>query len=381
MKTRLKVFPKIKTFEIILSNVCNLECKYCFVNQESLIMSQDDLELTLNFIKDYPNKDIEFVLHLFGGESLLHIDKIKYIIENFPFKNKIIIFTNGILLTKEFLEFTIKYPNVDFNFSLDGGEKVNNINRITHNGQGTFRDVIKNLNLYREVYKISSEKKIWAKAVLSSNNSQYLVDTFKDMKNLPVNISYTIDRENHWSNESIISFKENLNKAADYYINHFNEIPETDLFITPILIMTDKKENICGGCGSCEQLTIAPNLDLFTCARFISNDNNFSQCCIGNIKNGGIIENENLINLKFLTPNNINACKNCDILNHYKCKFNCPGAVLSTTGNLYDVIPSVCEILKIHTQISLKVYQSLKYNQKYQSYFKKGNGKNAIFNK
>ena len=350
------IYPKIKVFELILSNACNLKCKYCFVKQTSICMTEDDIDKALNFINNYPNKDKDYTIHLFGGEALLQEHLIKYFLLHNNNQQGVLIFTNVTLLTEEFLTFTHSFDNVQFNFSLDGIQVAHDINRLYPNNKGTYNDVINGLKLYQKIY---NQETVFVKAVLAPNNSQYLINTLQTMNEYPFRFDYTIDKENHWTENDLINFKNNLYHAADYYIQHFDELPWTDLFIIHLQVYKEHRNHICAAVGQFSQLTIAPDLSLYTCSRFISSD-----LCIGSIETG--LSNQNNITLLTnVTPKHISECLQCDTFQHSNCRFMCPGATYEVNHSLFSTFPNVCQMFKIYLEVCLYVYKHLQYNPKY----------------
>ena len=122
--------PQIEIFEVILSNQCNLKCKYCYVCQNVETISIDNLDKIINWIQNYPNKDPHYMIHFFGGEPLCNKELIKYFVEHYPSYADFLIFTNGTLFDRDFLEWARQYSNIGFNISLDGYKSAHNINRI-----------------------------------------------------------------------------------------------------------------------------------------------------------------------------------------------------------------------------------------------------------
>lgn len=354
-------YPQIDVFEVVISNQCNLECKYCFVHQQPQTMSINDIQKVINFIQQYPNKTEEYKIHLFGGECLLHKDLIKYFIQEAPFAgHPIIIFTNCVLLDEEFLLFCREYKDVTFNFSLDGCQLAHDTNRIDHFGQGSFEKVLQNLKLYEQIYR-HRRINTYVKAVLTTNNSQYLIETLKDpcLKNYI--IDFTIDREAHWTQEDLNNYQYNLQQAADYYIEHFNEIPKTNLFTNLLIILQHQSNSICSAVGSqISQLTIAPDLQLYTCAHFINTD-----LTIGSVATGILLQGSAYQELITVSFDTISNCRNCSTFLSHNCWGNCPAAVYETFNILYTTNPMICELIKIHCKICQYVYNKLKYNSKY----------------
>ena len=153
---------RIGYLRISLTEHCNLACKYCFVNKiinEKQHMKQDLFKDIMEwFISS--NIDKRPLIQYFGGEPLLKMDLIKLGNEMLrqakqngeinDYGQEIV--TNGILLTDEIADYLAK-NKFYVGFSVDGMEELNDINRVYKDGRGSFKDVIKGINVYKKYFK------------------------------------------------------------------------------------------------------------------------------------------------------------------------------------------------------------------------------------
>ena len=74
---------KIYTLQIILTNDCNLHCKYCYVRRDVLRAISIDTakKAILSMIEKYPPSDWMYDLCFMGGEPLVEFNKIREISE------------------------------------------------------------------------------------------------------------------------------------------------------------------------------------------------------------------------------------------------------------------------------------------------------------
>jgi putative peptide-modifying radical SAM enzyme len=141
-------------FHIILTNECNLQCKYCF--GESLddfdedfggIEVDYDLPKKVNYnvelLDKFCRKDPNCVLTFYGGEPLLCADKIKQVMDNVEAKH-FMVQTNGLLLDKLEPKYVNRFHTILV--SIDGEEALTDYYR----GNGTFRKVVNNLKLIKQ---------------------------------------------------------------------------------------------------------------------------------------------------------------------------------------------------------------------------------------
>lgn len=158
---------KLDTLYLVLSQDCNLHCKYCFA---PLLNSEKARFTSINVIK----KGIDFWIRLlpkdslrrglyiilYGGEPLLNKEGVEYAIKyvrdrqsKTKLKHSVVhIFldTNAILLNKRIAQLCKKY-DVEVTIGLDGPKSINDKYRIYKNGKGTFLKVIDKINLLRKI--------------------------------------------------------------------------------------------------------------------------------------------------------------------------------------------------------------------------------------
>ena len=142
-------------FHAILTNQCNLQCRYCFGETlddfdeefgDKIDVDYDlpsTLSYDLNLLEHFCSQDPECVLTFYGGEPLLQIDKLKEIMDKVKPKH-FMMQTNGLLLDK--LE--AKYINHFHTLlvSIDGEEVLTDYYR----GKGTFSKVVDNIKSVKQ---------------------------------------------------------------------------------------------------------------------------------------------------------------------------------------------------------------------------------------
>jgi len=138
---------------VILTNECNLECRYCFgeaVEDVAGDFSGFDVDYCLpkrtsydvEVLRGFCEKDPGCVLTFYGGEPLLCVDEIKRIMDNVSAKC-FMIQTNGLLLDRLDSSYVNRFHTILV--SVDGDEVLTDFYR----GKGTFRKVIENLKLIK----------------------------------------------------------------------------------------------------------------------------------------------------------------------------------------------------------------------------------------
>lgn len=142
---------KINNFELILTENCNLRCKYCFDDEFSdrsscsydYKMSLDKIPEIKNFIIETRDPERETSLSFFGGEPTMNWDFIVAFIDECKDLNlKYVMNSNILLLNTERIDFMIKhqiYPII----SIDGIKESHDINRVSTGSTGSWDATMK----------------------------------------------------------------------------------------------------------------------------------------------------------------------------------------------------------------------------------------------
>lgn len=149
--------PDVFAMYLILTEECNMNCKYCsqssFRTRKRLgNMSLETIESSINrFYSTNTNRTRTIVLY--GGEPTVHMEGVKFAIDYVRNKlndleTEIIIFTNGILINSEIVDF-FATNNVSVILSLDGKQEINDQYRVQGN-DGTYHYVNKTIELFNE---------------------------------------------------------------------------------------------------------------------------------------------------------------------------------------------------------------------------------------
>jgi len=124
------LFKDLQQMNVILTNACNLSCSYCYEqhNRDFGRFTPDSLLEAYNFLLNV-SKHEHKMFQFFGGEPLIHKDLIlNFLRENKDYlteqsrgytKQQVSCVTNGLLMTKDFLEEYYSYPFTHILCSLD----------------------------------------------------------------------------------------------------------------------------------------------------------------------------------------------------------------------------------------------------------------------
>lgn len=162
--------PSISGCYFILSEQCNLACKYCFLGNNNSKkrkhfslknMSIETAEKALDFFMRQLEKNtmtVEPFITFYGGEPLINFEVLDFIAERINelrlrklyFKNaKVSVVTNGLLLDLKKLK-RLKELNVGIGISIDGCTEEANALRVDKAGNQIFSDVLKILDMAKD---------------------------------------------------------------------------------------------------------------------------------------------------------------------------------------------------------------------------------------
>lgn len=216
---------------------CNINCKYCYLDNRNLnkIISEETLKqiiyrlIECNLVKD----TLSIGWHC--GEPLV-IPLSKYedfftLIENTvnkKFKVHHNFQTNATLINQDWCDF-IKLNKVSIGVSIDGPEHIHNFYRKTRNNKGTYDSVLKGINLLKK-----NNINFSTISVLTDQTVKYSDDFLSFMKMLePSNMILNIDEidglnlTSTFSNLKTEDISNFWSKVIDFQIN--SKIPIRDL--------------------------------------------------------------------------------------------------------------------------------------------------------
>jgi len=174
--------PKILSYDLRYSNLCNLECQMCSPKHSSSIaLSQgikneflsSELNITIN--------DEATDVYLAGGEPFL-IKSFSKLLKTITNKNcEIVINTNCTILTEHLMNELDKFSNISFIISIDGYGKLNEQIRKNSN----WELLIQNLDTLAIRY--SGYDKFFISTVVQKDNVNFLLELGKWIESKNIN--------------------------------------------------------------------------------------------------------------------------------------------------------------------------------------------------
>jgi uncharacterized protein len=142
-----------------ISNVCNLDCPGCYIAKKgrgrmSMGVTKDFLDNLEATVAKHGLTSIG--MRLAGGEPTTNKEVVYFVVNEMEkrfssrgVKTKLVVITNGTLLTREFLGFVAK-NKIGISISLDGTKEWNDRIRFFKDHRGSFDQIYRGIELCRE---------------------------------------------------------------------------------------------------------------------------------------------------------------------------------------------------------------------------------------
>nr|WP_321498418.1 radical SAM protein [uncultured Methanolobus sp.] len=209
----------------LISFNCNQRCSKCShwkMPSEEDLVPISKLIVFLDFLGDFDQ------LCLVGGEPLLHKERILDILKNINPTVSTVIVTNGLLLTKEFLEKVAKY-NVHFVLSIDTMDKEY---WKYVRGSDSYDSVLSNLMVAKDILKPSQ---LSIQSVLAEQTKSHVNDVamFAKKVGLYHSVQYYLDEgfDGHWTKlEQVNNSQKQLNIRCYSTGRNLSIMPNGDVY-------------------------------------------------------------------------------------------------------------------------------------------------------
>jgi len=352
-------FLQNKSLEIaylLLTDACNLKCKYCFeetplliskpvsaVNMNSITV-KCAMNVFANLTKKYGRDGYKRIIHLYGGEPLINFKAAKEAIieveklkrnQIMPEECEIAIVTNGVFLNEDVISFFAKHK-VTVGISIDGPAHINNIYRVSKQENDVFPIILRN---YKLLQKYSVKNGISATLTPDViNNFDEVLSFFIDKLKIQDGISFNIL---HY-NQGILLDDTYFDKAAECLIYAFEKFRKLGIYEERMMrkarafINRETMFSDCGAMGN--QIVIAPDGLIGMCQDFVKPrmyfdysvfDSNFDPYRSGLFRKWSR-----------RSPLFMDQCLDCEALGI--CGGGCPANVELKTGNIWNIDNRIC---------------------------------------
>ncbi len=362
--------PAINVCYMIMSEQCNLACKYCFLGNNdkakrssfsSENMSIETADKAIDFfirqikLSGLDTAENKPILIFYGGEPLVNFSVLEHAalrINELRQKEKCVeniemsIVTNGVLLNEERLT-RLSELRVAIAISIDGFTEEANSMRVDIAGKPVFSRILATLDKCREMgINISLSVTLSEETIKDTQNILALIDTY-GIKGFGFNIMM--------SDENFVLPQSYNEAAAQFIIDEFVKLRELGVYEDRMmrkLKSFSKAQVYFSDCAATSggQLVIAPDGRVGICHGCLSDKKYFVSHIADDTFNA--VENAQFIEWSQVTPINHEECLSCPALGI--CGGGCPvNAMHLKPGN---TIHSIDERFCVHSKKTLEFF-------------------------
>lgn len=335
---------------LIVTDRCNLNCKYCFV-KNSKDRDYIDSDMTFTIAKKAIDLYAEVVskreafertIVFYGGEPLLNFNLIEASLNyielckkngKIPFDTKLSLITNGICLSESIVTVLKKY-NVTVGISIDGGVEETDFNR----GNGTALCA-------REAIMLLKEKGVSFGASVTIANQSYsdsyaLINDIISLEipSLGFNILFGGEKQGitddyiEFASETLILAFKRFRELGIYEDRVFRKVKA---FVEGKPILYD-----CGAEGG-NQITIAPDGRIGICHAMLGSGKYFNV----SLKNNDFsIKSDDFCEWRLRSPFYMEECQKCRAIGI--CGGGCAYSAMISSGSIWELDSRYCVIIK-----------------------------------
>lgn len=350
---------KAQTLTFIVTEDCNLRCKYCYITHKSKnkVLNLDTAKKFIDYVfsEEKLCHQEAVILDFIGGEPFLETELIEEICDYFKlcayekkslwyWKYRINVSTNGVNYgDKEVQRFIENNEGkLSIGITIDGTKEKHDLQRVFPDGSGSYDVIQKNLDLWLNQFEGNT------KVTFSSDDLKYLKDSIIHLWNIGIpNVAANVVYENVWKKGDEEIFEQQLKALADYVIdNNLYDKYYCSLFLEHIGAPYEKEDLCNTSCGAGKMLALSPDGNIYPCMRYYDYSLNKQKgYIIGNVETGIDFEKLRAFSLAMYKYQCDDECLNCPIARG--CEF-CQGFSYdeSDTGTNFYKTKYICKMHK-----------------------------------
>lgn len=320
---------------LLVSNDCNMRCKYCYAHggsygQSRGVMDEDMAKTIAQKLSE--EFDMIYDINFFGGEPLMNISVIKSFCEEIEIaykKGKLkrhpkySLTTNGTIINDTVLE-TINRFKIKVLVSIDGPGYINDKYRVFENGSGSYKKIEKNIKTLKKYtgeptcIEATYSMEHYKNDFTYSDIMEFMKENFDINYSFIIPVTLTNEQRKEITDQLELTetIYENIN--CNQFADSLEQFLENGLIehrIAKFIAKLKVKHYINHYCqAGISQIAIDINGDIYPCQLFISNETLKANFYMGNLVTDNLIKNEKFISvrnkLKFINKDN-NNCIDC----------------------------------------------------------------------
>jgi uncharacterized protein len=357
---------------IFITEDCNLDCQYCFVNKnyKKSRLNFSSLKKTIDWFLTYPgqNKTISFN----GGEPLLEYPLLKkaylYALKKAEESDvylDIAVMTNGTLLSPGRCRFLEKNQAI-VKISIDGDKKTHDLNRPFKKKQqkSSSQEIISNLKNFKQKDKL----KLSGSLVFTPQTVNSLFENIKFIQQLGLSyVEFYPDMYAFWSKKELFDLEKQFKRFVSYYISLFLNNKSELIFKNSLLDSVVNKNEVIGTKEMvCQKIHLAADGNFYFCDKVFSLPRpERKKYIIGNVREG--IDNQKRLFLISQFRKKVlkliqRHCQDCPYQEYCFCPIGHYLYFSFRNEDLTKRFSNFCQVAKIYFDNFDKINQTLKYH-------------------
>lgn len=355
----------VRGFNVHVSHVCNLGCRYCYGAQGTYgkddgLMTEEMGKALIDFLFENAPEEKSYKLSFFGGEPLMNRSCIEtmihYLNERSQKEGKkpnYNMTTNGTIIDEELAEL-FKKNNLYSLFSLDGAGEVQDYLRPFKDGHGSFGAIKKNMELLKE----SNRGKAFDCRVTLTHHCTDIEKIYFDLleegaSTVSFALVSTDQPELEITDEDIKVLKEGFKNIVKKELANVKaggkRLPADLKRHMNTLHYRRVRRNSCY--AGRRKLAVSPDGDLYPCHRFVG----IEEWNLGNFK--GEIDQEKRQMFFDADVENMSKCKDCWAKSF--CGGGCYQIWYIKNGSIYEADEQQCDWFKFVVNLAIETYLEL----------------------
>jgi uncharacterized protein len=251
---------KAKNITFIVTEDCQLQCKYCYLVGKNNLHKMDfeTARKSIDYLLQDRNyfSETSVILDFIGGEPFIEIDLIDKICDYFKIRAyetdhpsfnsyRFSFSTNGLLYNDPKVQKFIakNAAHLSIQITIDGTKEKHNLQRVYPGGKGSYDQVVKNVPLWISQFPNASTK-----VTIAREDLPFVKDSVIHLWNLGIReVNINVVFEDVWEPGDDALFEEQLVLLADEIIeNKYYENFTCSFFSTQIGLPYKENMNWCG---------------------------------------------------------------------------------------------------------------------------------------
>lgn len=380
----------VTSCSLILTEGCNLNCTYCFEKDKDhkAIMTKEIARQSVDFLvkEALTTSEKHFHMTYFGGEPLLNMpvirDSFDYAVEQAKLndlKFDCMIITNATIYNEEVESFMIHWYNtlgeIRLQLSIDGIPSIQDINRVTHAGAGSSKQVEETVAKFVNLFKTHHipMHNFSVHSVLTKQSMPYVVDSYKYFKSLGIDNIWNMPlHEEEWEDQDVEEFKTQLTQITEFIYDECIKAKNDMAFNQYASISRCNLERPDKPCAAgCNFITITHDGQFYPCHHFYFAD---KELRLGSLEEG-VQDDQRMLFVDYSSAN-LFGDKSCESCANKRC-YTCIAANYAANGNMLIGFPGYCKLSRAEDEIRIALSLRLEKAGVHRSPFSNGSNKKS----